>query len=195
MINKNTLDDITVEDFKSYFTREFNYLIIWNEETIYNKNDIVYYSETKLFYQSLINSNVANVPSANIEDWEEIEDDYNNYINDNDILKAFGQAKNMINVNLFKNNLELLKICYLLLSAHYLIVDLNMSQGNGASGFMMTSKTVDGVSATYGIPQSLLNSPLFSYIAKTEFGLKYIQYIIPMLNGYNRCVMGTTSIL
>ena len=189
------LDTITTQTFRDYFTREFNYLIIWDEETTYNKNDIVYYSETKLFYQSLINGNVANVPSENIEDWEEIEDDYNNYINDNDILKAFGQAKNMININLFKNNLELLKICYLLLSAHYLIVDLNMSQGNGASGFMMTSKTVDGVSATYGIPQSLLNSPLFSYIAKTEFGLKYIQYIMPMLNGYNRCIIGTTSIL
>lgn len=195
MISKKTLDNITVEDFKKYFTREFNYLVIWNEETIYSKNDIVYYNDTKLFYQSLINRNVANVPYDNIENWEEIEDNYNNYISENDILKAFGQAKNMININLFGNNLELLTICYLLLTAHYLIIDLNMSQGNGASGFMMTSKTVDGVSATYGIPQSLLNSPLFSYIAKTEFGLKYIQYIMPMLNGYSRCVVGTTSIL
>lgn len=188
------LDNITVQDFKNYFQREFNYLKIWNIETHYNKNDVVYYEVNKLFYQSLINDNIANVP-VNSEYWEEIEEDYNNYINDNDILKAMGQARGMININLFNGNKELLTICFLLLTAHYLIVDLNMSKGNGASGFMITSKSVDGVSASYGIPQTLLNSPLFSYLAKTEFGLKYIQYIMPMLNGYNRIVHGTTSFM
>lgn len=185
------INKITVEDFKAYFPREFQYLKVWDAETTYNKNVIVYYNN--LFYQSLIDGNINNIPSDAVDDWKHIEDDYNNYINDDDISKAMGQAKGMFNVNLFKGHDELLKICYLLLVAHYLVQDLNMSKGNGASSFIMTSKSVDGVSASYGIPQKILDNPLYSYLTGTSFGLKYLQYVLPRLIGYSVAVYRRTN--
>lgn len=185
------INNITPQNFKDYFKREFNYLILWNEEISYKINKIVYYDE--LFYKSLFNNNLNNNPSSSPEEWLEYETNYNNYINDDDILKAFGQAKNMINIDLFSGNDELLTICFLMLSAHFLVIDLNMGKGNGASNFMMTSKSVDGVSASYGIPQKYLDNPLFNYLISTSFGLKYLSYLLPKLVGYMGTARGTTS--
>lgn len=186
------IKDITVEDFKNYFKREFKYLIIFNVDTEYKKNVIVYYDPTEEFFQSLISKNKGNIPEYSPEQWEFIEEEYNDYINDDDIKKALEQARISFNSNIWGNNEDLLKVAFLLLTAHYLICDLNMSNGGGSS-FFMTSKSVDGVSASYGIPQSILNNINYSYLAKTEFGLKYLQLLAPRLNGYIKTVIGTTS--
>ena len=188
------IKDITVEDFKNYFKREFKYLIIFNVETEYKKNVIVYYDPTEEFFQSLISKNKGNIPEYSPEQWEFIEEEYNDYINDDDIKKALEQARISFNSNIWGNNEDLLKVAFLLLTAHYLICDLNMSNGGGSS-FFMTSKSVDGVSASYGIPQSILNNINYSYLAKTEFGLKYLQLLAPRLNGYIKTVIGTTSFM
>lgn len=188
------IKDITVEDFKNYFKREFKYLIIFNVDTEYKKNVIVYYDPTEEFFQSLISKNKGNIPEYSPEQWEFIEEEYNDYINDDDIKKALEQARISFNSNIWGNNEDLLKVAFLLLTAHYLICDLNMSNGGGSS-FFMTSKSVDGVSASYGIPQSILNNINYSYLAKTEFGLKYLQLLAPRLNGYIKTVIGTTSFM
>lgn len=185
---------ITVEDFKKYFKREFKYLIIFNIDTEYKKNVIVYYEPTEEFFQSLISKNKGNIPEQSPEQWEFIEEDYNEYINDNDIEKAMEQARISFNLNIWGQEEDLIKVAFLLLSAHYLICDLNMSNGGGSS-FFMTSKSVDGVSASYGIPQSILNNISYSYLAKTEFGLKYLQLLAPRLNGYIKIIGGTTSFM
>lgn len=185
---------ITVEDFKKYFKREFKYLIIFNIDTEYKKNVIVYYEPTEEFFQSLISKNKGNIPEQSPEQWEFIEEDYNDYINDNDIEKAMEQARISFNLNIWGQEEDLIKVAFLLLSAHYLICDLNMSNGGGSS-FFMTSKSVDGVSASYGIPQSILNNISYSYLAKTEFGLKYLQLLAPRLNGYIKIIGGTTSFM
>lgn len=188
------IKDITVEDFKNYFKREFKYLIIFNVDTEYKKNVIVYYDPTEEFFQSLISKNKGNIPEYSPEQWEFIEEEYTDYINDDDIKKALEQARISFNSNIWGSNEDLLKVAFLLLTAHYLICDLNMSNGGGSS-FFMTSKSVDGVSASYGIPQSILNNINYSYLAKTEFGLKYLQLLAPRLNGYIKTVIGTTSFM
>ena len=197
MINKQTIiNNITPQDFKDYFTREFKYLPLWYSDISYKINDIVYYESGGLFYKSLINKNINNTPSEDSEYWQEDDEvQYNDYINDDDMTKAFLQAKNMINLSLFGKNEELLKMCFLMLTAHFLVMDLNMSNGNGTSSFMITSKSVGSVSASYGIPQKILDSPNLSYLASTQFGLKYIQYILPLLSGNIMILNGRTSLL
>jgi len=189
------LDTITAEDFKNYFKREFCYLPIWNNEINYKAGKIVFYDINQVFYKSLISNNINNIPNEVFEAWEEDFDiEYNDYINDTDIEKAFLQAKNMINIKIFGNNEDLLKMCFLMLSAHFLIMDLNMSNGNGASSFLMTSKSIGSVSASYGIPQKILNNPNYTYLASTQFGLKYLQYIMPQLIGNMIVLKGGTSL-
>ena len=197
MINNQTIiNNITPQDFKDYFTREFNYLPLWYSDISYKINDIVYYESEGLFYKSLINKNINNTPSEDSEYWQEDDEvQYNDYINDNDITKAFLQAKNMINLSLFGKNEELLKMCFLMLTAHFLVMDLNMSNGNGTSSFMITSKSVGSVSASYGIPQKILDNPNLSYLASTQFGLKYLVYILPLLSGNIVILNGRTSLL
>ena len=104
------------------------------------------------------------------------------------------QALYSINVNLFNNDKELLKIVYSLLSAHFLIIDEMMSNNGGMANYIMSSKSVEGVSANYSIPQSILNNPTFNGYGKTEFGLKYLSFIFPRLNGYCKIARGTTTI-
>ncbi len=194
--NQIIINSITPQDFKNYFKREFSYLPLWSNDISYKINDIVYYDVEGLFYKSLINKNINNTPSEDSEYWQEDNEvQYNDYINDDDINKAFIQAKNMINVSLFGKNEDLLKMCYLMLTAHFLVMDLNMSNGNGASSFMMTSKSVGSVSASYGIPQKILDNPNLAYLASTQFGLKYLVYIMPLLSGNFMILNGRTSFI
>lgn len=51
----NIYDEITVEDFKAQFARNFPYLPVYVSEKVYFEGDEVY-SEPN-FYQSLINNN------------------------------------------------------------------------------------------------------------------------------------------
>ena len=104
------------------------------------------------------------------------------------------QALYSINVNLFNNNEDLLKIVYFLLTAHFLVIDEAMRNNGGLASYIMSSKSVEGVSASYSVPQSILNNPTFSGYGKTEFGLKYLSYIVPRLNGYCKIVRGTTTL-
>lgn len=187
------INNITVQDFKDYFKREFNYLNSWDKNTIYTKNIIVYFENN--FYISLQDNNINNLPTSSPDYWIiDTTINYNDYINDNDIEKAFSQAKCFFNYKLFNiNNVDKIKMSYLLLTAHFLVVDLNMSNGNGASSFMITSKSVGSVSASYGIPQKILNSPLYSYLTNTQFGLKYLMLIYNKLIGNVYCIRGRTT--
>ena len=193
-MNNNILYLITIEDFKAYFQREFDYITnhYWLEDKTYKKDCIVYYEENNLFYISLQDNNKGNIPSEVTEWWQETEGNIYDYITDNDIEKAFGQARTSFNIDLFINNKETLKIAYLLLTAHYLVMDLNMSNGSGASNFLITSKSVDGVSASYGIPQKYLNNPYLAYLAGSSFGLKYLQYLVPLMIGNIKVIGGAT---
>lgn len=74
---------------------------------------------------------------------------------------------------------------YLLLSAHYLVTTLRASS-QGIAGnykFLANSSSVQGVSEAISIPQRILDNPSWSMLAKTQYGAKYLQLILPQLTG------------
>ena len=87
------IEKVDIKRFKEYFLYDFNYLKIYNTETTYNINDIVF--DNNLFYISLKNGNINN-SLDNTEFWQEIQENIKNYITDNIIEKAIFQAKNFI---------------------------------------------------------------------------------------------------
>ena len=112
---------------------------------------------------------------------------------DEDIAKAFGQTNININQDLFSDQGSY-DIGYFLLAAHYLVVDLRMSsQGiNGQFSFLEQSKSVGSVSQSFGIPQRILDDPYFSMLAKTNYGAKYLQLLLPQLAGQIYISYGST---
>jgi hypothetical protein len=182
--------DLTTEDFKSYFYKgEFVYSSIWDNETVYNSGDIVFYKGDN--WKSLIEDNVNNQPSFVNEDiWELLNNSL--HVMDEDIEKAFLQASGNFNKKLFANDEDVGKMAFLMLTAHYIIQDYNMLTGNSQVG-IMTSKGVGGVSASYGIPEAYLKNPLYNYLSNTPYGLKYLSYICNRSIGNVFIVKGKTN--
>jgi len=145
------IDEITVEEFKTYFSREFPYAPL---------------------------SDLTNT----------------DYIIDADIEKAFGQAKVNFPIRLFDE--ENGKIAFLYLVAHYLCKDMAMAQAgiNSVGQYLMASKSVGDVSASYGIPTKFLNDPTLNYYSTTDFGLKYLSLVYPRTIGAVGFVYGGTTI-
>lgn len=119
--------------------------------------------------------------------------DMNTSVLDKDIEKAFGQANVNINEALFSSQTDF-SIGYLLLSAHFLVVDLRMSsQGiSGAYSWLVASKSVGSVSESFSIPQRILDNPEFAQLAQTNYGAKYLQLLLPRLSGQMFSVHGST---
>lgn len=175
-----SIDNVTVDDFKTLFARDFPYLPVYVEGKAYFTNDIVYYEPN--FYQSLVDNNTE-LPT-NTTNWQVINDSVNNYIQDSDIERAFAEAKVNFNPNLFTDD-DTVKMVFLYLAAHYLVIDLNNAMNPLALGFMgfTQSKSVGSVSESYGIPQWMLNNQVLSAYAQTGYGRKYLSLIHPYLIG------------
>lgn len=119
--------------------------------------------------------------------------DPNTSVLDSDIDKAFGQTN--INFNQgFWSSQDALNIGYLLLAAHYLCVDLQMSsQGiSGSYPWLVTSKSVGSVSESFQVPQRILDNPELAQLSQTRYGAKYLQLVLPQLNGQIFSVYGGT---
>lgn len=170
--------NVTVDEFKALFTRDFPYLPQWEYGKAYFINDVVYYDGN--FYQSKTDGNLDQPPSEN---WQLYNDNENNYISDNDISRAFAEAKVNFNPQMFSCESKSMVFCYL--AAHYLVIDLNNAQNPLALGFMgfTQSKSVGSVSESYGIPQWMLNNSKLSLYAQTGYGRKYLSLIQPYLTG------------
>jgi hypothetical protein len=74
---------------------------------------------------------------------------------------------------------------YLLLSAHYLVMNIRTSsQGlNGQFNFTQQSKSVGSVAEAFGIPQRILDNPDWAMLCKTNYGAMYLQLILPQMAG------------
>ena len=175
----NTLNNVTIEQFKSYFTRDFFFLPVYEADKSYKLGAVVYDDENEIFYKSKISKNKETLD--NTDAWEEIEDDTLNYITDDDIRKAMTQAR--VNGKAFGETCNEAVNIYLHLVAYYLVVDLkNSSQGvNSTYLGMVNSKSVGSVSESYAIPQWLQNNPLYSMYGQNGYGLKYLSLIAPYL--------------
>lgn len=110
-----------------------------------------------------------------------------------DLEKAFVQATMNINPSLFESQITY-NVGFLLLWAHYLVVDLRMSsQGvNGQYSWIESSKSVGSVSQSFTVPQQILNNPYFAMLTKTNYGAKYVEVLLPLLVGQVFVVPGRT---
>lgn len=177
MLDINT---VTVDDFKALFSRDFPYLPLFNQDKTYFTGDIVYYSNN--FYKSLVDTN-TNLPT-NTNSWEVYNDNIENYISDDDITRAFTEAKINFNPRLFGDDDEC-KMAFCYLAAHYLVIDLNNALNPFALGGLglVQSKSVGSVSESYAIPQWILNDKNLGLLAQTGYGRKYLSLLMPRLSG------------
>lgn len=112
---------------------------------------------------------------------------------DSDITKAFTMTNVNLNQDLFGDQ-GTYNIAYYLLSAHYLVTNLQASsQGiNGQFNFSEAGKSVGNVSQQFSIPQRLLDNPYFSFLMKTNYGAQYLQLVLPQLSGQMFIARGST---
>ena len=182
--------EVTTDDFKNLFTRDFPYLPVYVEGKAYFIDDEVYLAPN--FYISLTNGNMEE--PAGSDKWELVKDSVDNYIQDSDILRAFNEAKVNFNAALFGDN-DTIKMVFLYLAAHYLVIDLNNAMNPLAMGFMgfTQSKSVGSVSESYAVPTWMLNNQMLSAYAQTGYGRKYLSLIQPYLVGNIIFVPGRTT--
>ena len=176
--------EVTTDDFKNLFTRDFPYLPVYIEGKTYFKDDEVYFEPN--FYKSLTDGNTTE--PTDTTNWEAVNDSVDNYIQDSDIMRAFKEAKVNFNAGLFGDD-DTVKMVFLYLAAHYLVIDLNNAMNPMAMGFMgfTQSKSVGSVSESYAVPQWMLNN------AQTGYGRKYLSLIQPYLVGNIIFVPGRTT--
>jgi len=150
-------EDITTEDFKVYFYRDFDYAKPAGAE--------------------------FPTPGCSKE-----------HITDFDIEKAFAESRSNFNPGLFSYD-EQLKVCYLYLSAHYLVNDIQTAaQGINSTGYYpVNSRSVGSVSESYSIPDWALKDPYWSQFTTTRYGLKYIGLVKPLTVGNVQVYQGWTT--
>lgn len=116
-------------------------------------------------------------------------------VTDPDINKALQQVNMYVAFNpCMWSDQASYSIGYLYLAAHYMVMDLRASsQGiNGQYAFLEQSKSVGSVSASYAIPQRVLDNPDWAMLMKTNYGAQYLQYILPLMGGQMFMVHGRT---
>lgn len=175
----NILNNVTIEQFKAFFHRDFPFLPLWECGKTYWSGDVVYCNNN--FYQSTIDDNTNNNPLIQGV-WQKVKGDIYSYVTDNDIQKAMSQAINNCNEN-FGDTLEEKVNIYLHLVAFYLVMDLKNAQTgiNGGVAGAVTSTHVGDVSESYAIPQWMMTDPMYSMFAQNGYGLKYLSLIAPYL--------------
>lgn len=173
------LNNVTVEQFKAYFFRDFSYLPLWEYGKTYWTGDVVYCNGS--FYQSTIDDNTCNNPTIQGL-WQKVRGSIYDYVTDEDIQKAMTQAINNCNENFGETDEEKVNI-YLHLVAFYLVMDMKNAQTglNGGVAGAVTSTHVGDVSESYAIPQWMLTDPMYSIFAQNGYGLKYLSLIAPYL--------------
>lgn len=187
------IQSYTPQDFIDFFNKgQFNYLYNYNNIALYKKGDNVLYNG--IIYEAL--KQVQGIqPDTDTTAFVETDSSVDEYVDEDDILNAMAEARGNYNYSFFENDEELLKITFMLLTAHYLSVDLGM-RGNenyqGAGGLLMASKSVGSVSASYNIPDYLKNNPFYSFLATTPFGIKYSSYLFGRMTGAVFVVGGAT---
>ena len=172
-------DTVTVEQFKEYFKRDFPFLPVYSPVKTYWKDDIVFSDDN--FYKSLTDDNTGNAVT-NTTYWQKVKGDKYSYITDEDIEKAFTQAKPNSNENFGTDCNEKINI-YLHLVAFYLVFDLKNSSSGINSSFTgtLSSKSVGDVSESYAIPVWISENPMYSIYSQNGYGLKYLSLIAPYM--------------
>lgn len=183
----SVVSELSIDDFKALFPRNFPYLPVYSAEETYSKGDVVY-SEPH-FYESLVDDNTAVLTDD--KSWKEVEGDVRDYVTDEDIARAWAEALISYNEGLFGEE-DFIKVSFLYLVAFYLAYDLSLAQTGayGAIGFPATEVKVGSVSEGYYIPKVYLENPVLGFYARNGFGLKYLNMVYPRLVGNVGVVAG-----
>ena len=181
------LQAVTVEEFKEQFYRDFTFIDSWVAGT-YNTGDQVFYLVNRKFYKCL-NDGVSSTPDTSV-DWSE--QSAGTKVSDLDISHAYAEACITFNDTLFIADDEIV-LGYLYASAHYLVNDLNAGGVSSSAGGLVNSRSVGNVSESYSIPTWILDNPIFGFYAKTSYGSKYLNMILPRLVGNFGTVEGATT--
>lgn len=178
----NIFKNITIEQFKEYFFRDFPYLPVWVEGKIYFTGDIVYFNQN--FYKSLVDNNTA-TPNET-EMWQATAGNVQDYVTDADITRAMSQAYINANYDFGSTDEERIMI-YLHLIAFYLVMDWQNASMGVNNGYMgpITSKSVGDISETHGVYEWVQKSPQDSIYLTNGFGMKYLSLTLP----YRSCTI------
>ncbi len=115
------------------------------------------------------------------------------FVFDSDIEKAFGEAKTILNQGLFGDD-DSIRLAYLYLSAHYLVIDLRAAMGgvDSTGSFPVASRSVGSVAESYAIPDAYKDNAQYAFFTTTGYGMKFLSMVIPRLVGNIRTVAGWT---
>ena len=115
-------------------------------------------------------------------------------VREKDITRAINDAGYAINEGLFPDQASFTN-AYLYLTAHHLVVNIrNSSQGlTGGFSWLPSSKGVGSVSESYSIPAQILENPYLGLLAKTSYGARYLEMIVPYLSGNMAVISGGTQ--
>lgn len=171
---KNPVDNLTTEDFKQLFARNFPYLPYYDPTKVYFIDDVVY-SEPN-FYASLIDENTNDLTDT--DSWKPVKEDIADYVSDDDIGRAWKEAASAYNPTLI-GDCQANATTFLYLVAFYLAYDLQLAS-TGAYGqiaFPARDVRVGSVSEGYFVPEVYMNDPILGFYARNGFGLKYLSLV------------------
>ncbi len=114
-------------------------------------------------------------------------------VNDADVNKAISQMENTINPMLFPTQ-NVYTQGALLLSAHYLVMNLRASAQGIAGKFewLTNAKSVGAVSGGFEIPDRIKANPELAILADTRYGVQFLGLVLPFLTGQMFAVAGGT---
>jgi hypothetical protein len=113
---------------------------------------------------------------------------------DSDISNAFTFVNMNMNQDLWPDQPSY-NLGYLLLTAHYLVLNLRASsQGlNGQFNWAQNNTAVGSVSEGFQIPERIQNNPELMMLTKTNYGAQFLQLVLPQLGGQMFSVCGSTQ--
>lgn len=188
------LNTVTVSDFRVFFRRDFPYLPVYDNAALYNSGVKTYLPSALLFYLCAVDGTMGVPPNTDPTKWSKIPDEADNYIQDEDITKAFAEAQTNLNQALLGDDAEI-RMAYLYLTAHYLCNDIRAALRGimATANFVVTSRNVGNVSEQYGIPETYLKDPVLAFYTQSAYGLKFLSLILPNLVGNMQAVCGATN--
>lgn len=115
-------------------------------------------------------------------------------VTDADITNAMQLSTVNFNECLFGDQ-QTYGVAFLLLSAHFLVMNLRASSQGIAGQFdwLQSSKSAGSVSEGLSIPQRILDNPEFALLSKTNYGVQFLMMVLPQLAGQMMVVCGRTN--
>ena len=171
---KNPVIDLTTEDFKLLFARNFPYLPIYDASKIYFTGDVVYVEPN--FYTSLVDNNTSDVTDETA--WKPTNESVTDYVSDDDISRAWREAAAAYNPTLI-GDCQANSTTFLYLVAFYLAYDLQLASSGayGQIAFPASEVRVGSVSEGYYVPKIYMEDPILGFYARNGFGQKYLSLV------------------